>query len=275
MIHKFVYIFFCLSFFACANQTFYHVVQTDIDLFCCKRINFRLQEFNSKSLQSIGSTSLNKTVSATILHLDNLGQQVTDTFKFNCKEDAFFKIELCNNSESDVYFPISNELRNDTITIIPWRLLSNDTLPIRIARLTPFSDMVDEPSGAVLNLTKLKQGKKINLVARIKPEWLCMMPAQVTLNSLSQELNSSKIYAASRAAKRAYKPNVQETLQTSFFRYDVAFTKLEFLKDKNNFNLIRRNDTTFYHFKSKEKPETFFEKSYSITESNKVIFHIS
>ncbi|MBL0333640.1 MAG: hypothetical protein IPP08_08110 [Chlorobiota bacterium] len=248
----------CSSF----NTPLTYTLQTDVNLVCCSKISFVIDKF--KNIQKSNGEGV------------NIDIKKTESLDVNCKSNTHFNISISNNSDQDIYIPISNDFKNDTLQLYPWRMIQSESLPIRLARQVPYSNIVDEPSNSKYILNLLPKKSKVILFGIIKPEWLCMLPVNVYSDYLEDEVYPVIHSQQSRAARQSQKPDVNTTISNFFFRYDVAYTTLNCLNEipLTEKRLTKNNDTMFFKSSSIEKPETILGKSYKIVKSNLIVISI-
>lgn len=179
-----------------------------------------------------------------------------DTLVAQCGKDAELGVVISNNSEEDIYIPISRELEGDRIKLYPWRLSYDSSgSPFRLARQLQYNDVL-ERLDALLRFFRLPAGREVALQGVIPQRWLCSAAREIAPPYLNAELNPvfySDRVRSLRDAEYHRDPNLPSAIG---LRYDVAYTTLRYLESLpvTSRNVNSSGDTVQVMVGIKEEP---------------------
>lgn len=235
----------------------YHIVTTQSTYQCCRTIRYSTWTFPTTR----GSTASGDGVVVRLL---------ADTVAARCGGDTEIGVAISNNSDEDIYIPVSREMEGDRIKLYPWRL-SYDTsgAPIRLARQLQYNDVI-ERTDALLRFFRLPSGREVMLHGVIPQRWLCAPATEIAPPYLNAELNPvfySDRARALRAAEYHRDPKLPAAIG---LRYDVAYTTLRYLESLpvSSRNVNASGDTVQVMVGIPEEPGEILNSTQKVAESN-------
>jgi hypothetical protein len=239
-----------------------YIITTESHLMCCRTLRYATNEFPVLQASTVSGQGV-------VVRLD------ADTVRGKCPNGAEVHVMIANNSSEDIFVPVSRELHGDTIKLFPWRMYYDsdaDQPPVRIARQLQYGDLV-ERTDARLTFYRLPAGKQVNFHGVVTPRWLCTPPINVTDDLLNAELDPTVYAEQTRALRASRPPEDAAGFPPTRFRYDVAYTHLDFLEGlpvkENERNSV--GDTVQVQVAVDDPPATFLNASQQVASSNVVM----
>lgn len=200
---------------------------------------------------------------------------LADTLAARCESDAEIGVAIANNSDLDIYIPISNELEGDRIKLYPWRMSHMDGSEIRLARQLQYNDIL-EREDALARFFRLPSGEEVRFRGVIPQRWLCSPLTEVSGEYMGMELNPTFYADRSRSLRGAEYRRDPALRKSIGLVYEIAYTTLRYLDSipvsARTWNPTR--DTVQVQVELNEEPAQFLNASQRTARSNVVQLRI-
>ncbi len=244
-------------------ETVHYSITTQNSMKCCRNLTYTTESFKAVRETSIPGDSVR-----VILHPAN----ITAT----CDKAPAIPLTISNGTEHDIYIPFSKELSGDTIKLYPWRLLTIEWKPIRVARQIQYGDLL-ERTDALLRFLRLPAGTQADLTGIIPPEWICAEPQEPVIDYLEKELDPHYYSNYSRWL-RSQGTRRPDSLTTPVgLRYDITYTTLDYIEKLPVLeqSSSSANDSIAITLAVQEQPAEFINSSQELATSNVITLELS
>jgi hypothetical protein len=239
-------------------STVNYIVSTNSSYTCCRTIRYSTTTFSGLESSRLKGEGV-------IVRLEG------DSLVARCGADAELPLVIANNSDNDIFIPISRELEGDRLKLYPWRFLYANGVPMRLARQIQYGDLLDRTDSRLL-FHRLPSGSQVRLRGVIPSNWLCAPATPIPEGYLERELNPTFYSDYSRRLRAADVGVIDTVNRRTLMRYDVAYTSLDIWKglpgSATEWNPAR--DTAQIHIAVTDEPATFLNASQRVAESNSI-----
>lgn len=194
-----------------------YAITTQSNYLCCRTLRFSTWEFPRVEASTLEGEGV-------VVRLAALSPQV------DCENDLALSVVIANNSDQDVYVPVSYELHGDTLLLYPFRGGWAGTETIRIARQLQYGDIVDRDVPR-LQFHRLPAGGQVRLKGIVPRKWLCSQTIPANDEYLAYEARSTDFFVG-RSKSLGTLPYRRDTdlRDTLRLRFDVGYARLDFYK---------------------------------------------